>query len=95
MSGVVGSPTPKYKLLIEPHLGSENLIYKNLSGHQKIPDKLFAPVKTTSRVKHIKNASVDSQYDHQNSVEGSKELSDLKVLKSEPPDDSYIEALSR
>ncbi len=27
----------KYKLLLEPHLGSENLIYKNLSGHQKIP----------------------------------------------------------
>jgi hypothetical protein len=33
MSG--GSPAPKYKHLIEPHLGQDNLIYKNLQGNQK------------------------------------------------------------
>ena len=34
---MMSGATPKYKLLIEPHLGQDNLIYKNISGNQKLP----------------------------------------------------------
>jgi hypothetical protein len=71
--GVGTSPTPKYKLLIEPHLGSDNLIYKNLQGTQKIPQQIFDPIKLSSKSRHIRNASVESNLDQQNSANASKE----------------------
>ena len=56
MSSGHPSPTPKYKALLEPHVGQENLIYKNLQAHPKIPNQIFSPVKTS----RIKTMSVDS-----------------------------------